>query len=1053
MRRRLSLNALAVAIAAMSALVLTVTRRAPDGVVSYSIEPAPVRAAPGERPAAAKHDLSALKIFNLTLVRIKENYVDSKRIDPEKMLYQALDSVQFNIPEVLVEPKPDKHEVTVLVNDKSQAFATADVDSPWRLAHKLSKVFRFIDKNMNDGADLAEVEYAAVNGMLATLDPHSVLMDPEQAREMDVSTSGKFGGLGIVIRMIDRKLTVVRPMKNTPASKKGVLAGDRIIKIDSEPTENLTLNEAVDRMRGDPGTPVTLWVERKGETNLHRFDLVRDVIRVESVLYKMLSKTVGYLKIKQFSSSTGAETEQAMDDLRSQGARAWVLDLRGNPGGLLEQAIKVADQFVDSGTIVTTVSGRERDPRRAERGNGDTKAPLAVLVNGGSASASEIVAGALKNLDRGAIIGQRSFGKGSVQVLYDNDDGSKLKLTVAEYLTPGDRSIQSLGIVPDIALQRMYIPEKNDALGDWVRLLPPTHSWSEADYESHLTSAYARDTDHPAYELSYVYERQKKKAAAVDPKKDNDADKDGDGKPDTKPNAQPTKTDEEPPPGPGQDEDVDELLGSDEIVEDYEMRLAKDLVAASNANTRTGLVKGAKQLVARARTEQDKKLSDALAKLGIDWAAAPANQNDQPALAAKMELTLSGAGAPLGAGGKLDAGADVTLTGTVENKGKAPAWRVHGRVDSDDPVFEDNELLFGKIAPGEKRTFTVHLKVPRDAADRVDRLAFHFTEARGAVVDAQPVEARVVAAARPIFAYTYQLVDDGNGDGLVQKGERYRLRVMLKNAGPGLAEETTAVLRNASGDGVVLDRSRFELGKLASGEAKTVEFDFDVTRALEGDAVVELMLWDNVLGVTASEKLKFPVRKAAALSVASGHVEAKKRTEVYQGPGDDTDLIGWAKKDARFKVLGTVGAWTKVELESKRPGFVMTTRVSRTDKSAAGASGLEPYWKVTPPTIAIKSPTYATNAPTYSLQGTIKDETHVEDVYVFVSNPGAKIDGRKIFYKSNRGGSTSSKLDFTADVPLWPGSNQITVIARENANVRALSTMYVYREEEKTAAK
>ena len=179
MRRRLTLNALAVAIAAMSALVLTVTRRSPDGVVSYSIEPAPVRAAPGAPSHAAKHDLSALKIFNLTLVRIKENYVDSKRIDPEKMLYQALDSVQFNIPEVLVEPKPDKNTITVFVNDKSQAFETGDVDSPWRLAHKLSKVFRFIEKNMNEGADLAEVEYAAVNGMLTTLDPHSVLMDPE----------------------------------------------------------------------------------------------------------------------------------------------------------------------------------------------------------------------------------------------------------------------------------------------------------------------------------------------------------------------------------------------------------------------------------------------------------------------------------------------------------------------------------------------------------------------------------------------------------------------------------------------------------------------------------------------------------------------------------------------------------------------------------------------------------------------------------------------------------------------------------------------------------
>src|SRR5688500_3059872 len=266
-----------------------------------------------------------------------------------------------------------------------------------------------------------------------------------------------------------------------------------------------------------------------------------------------------------------------MDELRGQGAKGWVRDLRGNPGGLLEQAIEVSDLFVDAGTIVTTVSGRERDPRRASRDNGDTVSPLAVLLNGGSASASEIVAGALKNLDRAITIGTRTFGKGSVQVLYDNDDGSKLKLTVAEYLTPGDRSIQSLGIVPDIALQRMYVPDKNDAVGDWVRLLPPTHSWSEADYESHLTSAYARDTDKPAYEIGYVYEPRKKKqtAAAPDPKKSGEAEKDGSGKP--KPNelTTPGNTPEEEPENLPLVDEEDDLLGADEIVEDFEMRLAR----------------------------------------------------------------------------------------------------------------------------------------------------------------------------------------------------------------------------------------------------------------------------------------------------------------------------------------------------------------------------------------------------------------------------------------------------------------------------------------------
>src|SRR4051794_17764809 len=277
MRSRLNL-ALVVA-AGVSALVLTMLRQSPEGVVSIELNTPEVRAAPGETQAP-RHDLSALKIFNMTLVRIKDRYVDPARIDPKKMLFAALDSVQFNIPEVLVEPDPSKNKVTVAVNDKKEVFETDDVDSPWRLAAKLKRIFRFMETNMNAGADLAKVEYAAVNGMLSTLDPHSILMDPEQARDMDVSTSGKFGGLGIVIRMIERKLTVVKPMKDTPAWRKGIKAGDHIVRINQEPTENLTSNEAVDRMRGDPRTGVTLYVERKGTDGTMRFDLVRDVIRV-----------------------------------------------------------------------------------------------------------------------------------------------------------------------------------------------------------------------------------------------------------------------------------------------------------------------------------------------------------------------------------------------------------------------------------------------------------------------------------------------------------------------------------------------------------------------------------------------------------------------------------------------------------------------------------------------------------------------------------------------------------------------------------------------------
>ena len=258
---RSRLNLALVGVAGALALVLTVVRQSPEGVVSLDLQMKEVRAAPGEA-RVQRHDLSALTIFNKTLIRIKDRYVDPARVDPKRMLFAALDSVQYNIPEVLVEPDTARNKIAIAVNDKREVFDTTDVDSPWRMTIKLKKVFRFIETNMNAGADLAKVEYAAVNGMLTTLDPHSVLMDPEAAREMDVSTSGKFGGLGIVIRMIERKLTVVRPMKDTPAWRAGVKAGDHIVRINGEPTEHLTSTEAVDRMRGEPKTRVSLYVER-----------------------------------------------------------------------------------------------------------------------------------------------------------------------------------------------------------------------------------------------------------------------------------------------------------------------------------------------------------------------------------------------------------------------------------------------------------------------------------------------------------------------------------------------------------------------------------------------------------------------------------------------------------------------------------------------------------------------------------------------------------------------------------------------------------------------
>ncbi|MEO6776846.1 MAG: S41 family peptidase [Kofleriaceae bacterium] len=632
-----------------------------------------------------------------------------------------------------------------------------------------------------------------------------------------------------------------------------------------------------------------------------------------------------------------------------------------------------------------------------------------MLVNGGSASASEITSGALKNLDRAVIIGTRTFGKGSVQELYDNDDHSKLKLTIAQYLTPGDRSIQNLGIVPDIQLQRMYIPEKNDAAGDIVRMLPPTHSYGEKDLDAHLVSTYAKEGDKPTYQVPYMFERKKTPGA-----KDQKA---------------------APPPD---DEDVPD---DDEIVEDFEMRFAKQIVSGVTASTRPKLVAGAKKIVDKVRAEEEGKLVTALKAINVDWTAA---SNDKGSANLEVALTTSGS--------TIKAGQDLTVTATVKNTGTAAAYRVLPRIEAEDGVFEDYELPIGKVAPGEIKSFTAHLKMPQDAVDRVDRLGLEVREAHNATSKVTPAELHVESLPRPVFAYAWQLVDDGNGDGLVQRGEKYHLQVSVKNTGMGASTaDAQVLLRNATGDGVDLDKSRFDIGVLDPGKIKQFDFPLATNATLKADEMVlELMAYDANLDTQSSDKLHFKVMPSVTAQPARGDVMVKTASTIRAGAADDSSVVGTALRGASYPALATFGPWTKIKLDAAgtKVGFIANQAVTG---GGAGTSPFTATYNTTPPLINLTSKSLQTRNDTFKLQGTVSDDLHVEDVYIFVSNPTAKVESKKVFYHSNRGSKTPHTLDFSSDLPLWPGSNMVTVVARENNDVRSVKTVYIYKDAPRTA--
>ncbi len=356
---------------------------------------------------------------------------------------------------------------------------------------KFTEVFsRIKDAYVEEVSDRKLLE-SAIKGMLSDLDPHSTYLAPKDYEELEESTSGEFGGLGIEVGMENGFVKVIAPIDDTPAQKAGVQAGDLIIKLDEKPVKGMSLEEAVKLMRGKPGTVLTLTIMREGENAPIEIDVERDVIKVTSVKSRMIDNGYGYVRITQFQADTGSQFLKALDSLEADYGSdldGLVIDLRNNPGGVLQAAVETADALLDEGLIVYTEGRIQSSRLRFSAKAGDVMAdtPIVVLINGGSASASEILAGALQDHERAVIMGTQSFGKGSVQTVIPLDETHAIKMTTARYYTPDGRSIQATGIKPDIEVRPAELTE-----------LDSQPFFTEADLSGHLES---QDADEPAQE-------------------------------------------------------------------------------------------------------------------------------------------------------------------------------------------------------------------------------------------------------------------------------------------------------------------------------------------------------------------------------------------------------------------------------------------------------------------------------------------------------------------------------------------------------------------------
>lgn len=357
----------------------------------------------------------------------------------------------------------------------------------------LKEVMTLVKKSYVDEVDNKKLVQGAIEGMLSQLDPHSSFMTPEPYKEMQINMAGAFGGLGIEINIKDEKLTVISPIEDTPAWRAGIKPNDYIWKIDAKLTKGLTINQAVNLMRGEKGTPVTLHIVREGQKKPLTFPLIRDIIKTKSMKSRTLLPGYGYIRIIQFQERTGEDFDKALQNLHAEnpdGLKGLVLDLRNNPGGLVDSAAQVADRFIgegkEDGTIVT-MKGRLAGAKMSHYAKVGTKEPhypIVILINGGSASASEILAGALQDNHRAIVMGTQSYGKGSVQSVIPLRDGYGLKITTALYYTPKGRSIQAKGITPDIIVGAFDATKKTK--GDDKEAKGEQAEIREKDLQNHL---------------------------------------------------------------------------------------------------------------------------------------------------------------------------------------------------------------------------------------------------------------------------------------------------------------------------------------------------------------------------------------------------------------------------------------------------------------------------------------------------------------------------------------------------------------------------------------
>ncbi len=882
-----------------------------------------------------QQERQSAKLTQNILNQVNSYYVDKSKIDYQKMLETAVSSLERKLDDVMVVfPENEAETFIVQVSDKTEIFE-AKLSSVKDVADVIGQVRSFVLSNTQSEEDAIEdIEYLMSDSMLKILDPHSAVISPDIYKEFLVDTRGSFGGLGIVVGIRDGQLTVISPIEGTPAYRSGIKTKDRIVQIENESTINMPLFEAVGKLRGEKGTQVNILVSRKSVSKPLEFSITRDIIEIESVESHDLENDILYLKIKNFQKNTSAHFEDEIKK-RSYEIKGMVLDLRGNPGGLLKQANDVVDFLLSSGTIVTTKSRKNSNPYKTTKktlydGN------LIVLIDQGSASASEIAAGALKNNGRALVLGSRSFGKGSVQKIFELGDGSALKLTIGKFYIPRDISIQDIGVTPDILLQGSIITEEKVVYNP----LPEKRENVEKLEQPDLTIKYVDNSLAP------------------------------------------------------QTEDQEEIISDqsltkeeklNKIKNDFYVKLSKDLLLAkTQEQTRSIAINMAER--------QLEEIQAQIQKIGIDWSDGKTENPQVDVVLVPLETALQ-------AGEENFLEVKVTNTGKnvihrlsavtdCENIiyadkeflfGKlSPGQSATSRVSVSIPAWmttREDKLKF-ILSSSENQAFTEKDILVQTIAAKHSEYSHNYE-----MVDDGRFES------------------EGNANGRTETGETIVLNVKLKNSGKGVSKKTVVSLKNLSGEDVFLEKGRFEFENFRPGETRIAPFRFR-QNGDSGETEFEFLVMNEDLREVNTHRITLPVYEDRAEFVSfdvKTSVELLDSVPISGGAFSEAKTIAIAQGGSKLKAMGKSGSWIRVEGENGLSGWIDKKTVETAtygtfpDKTQqTQISALVEVFE-NPPSIQISELPLSTRKSIVVIEGSVTDSDLIESISVWREDDKIKL--------------------------------------------------------------